>query len=90
MIVRILTDNQYWLDEQHRATVTQLDNRLLEAVEQDDDVAFVHWLFQLVQLIQKNGRVVAPHQLVASEVIAPAPDMTLHEVKQCLRAPIFL
>lgn len=90
MIVRILSDNQYRLDEQHKPALAQLDNRLLEAVQQDDQVAFSRLLSQLVRLIRENGQLVPHHELVASDVIVPAPDMTLHEAKQYLRSPISL
>jgi hypothetical protein len=88
MIVRILSDNQYRLDDPHKPAFAQLDDRLLEAVQQDDQVAFAHWLSQVVRLIQENGQPVPPHELVASDLIVPAPDMTLLEAKHYLKSPV--
>lgn len=88
MIVRILSDNQYRLDERYKSALAQLDDRWLEAVQQDDEVAFSRLLLQLVQLIRENGQLVSPDELVASDVIVPAPDMALYEAKHYLRSPI--
>lgn len=85
MIVRILSDNQYRLDNRHKPAIAQLDNRLLEAVQQGDQAAFARLLFQLVQLIQENGQPVPSHELVALDVIVPAPDVTLHTAKHFLK-----
>lgn len=85
MIVRILSDNQYRLDDRYQRAIAQLDDRLLEAVQQGDQAASARLLFQLVRLVQENGQPVPPRELVASDVIVPAPDITLHEAKRYLR-----
>jgi hypothetical protein len=89
MIVRILSENQYRLDDRHKPAIAQLDNRLLEAEKQDDQADFAQLFSQLARLIQENGQLVPPHELVASDVIVPAPDMTLQEVQHALKTPIF-
>ena len=89
MIVRILSDNQYQLDERYKPAIAELDERLLEAVKQDDQATFEQLFSQLVRLIQENGQPVPPCELVASDVILPAPDMTLLEVQDALKTPIF-
>jgi hypothetical protein len=88
MIVRILSDNQYQLDDRYKPAIAELDERLLEAVEQDDQAAFEYLFYQLVRLIQENGQPIPPRELVTSDVILPAPDMTMQEVQDALKTPI--
>ncbi|HEY7348446.1 MAG TPA: hypothetical protein VH599_09055 [Ktedonobacterales bacterium] len=85
MIVRILSDNQYQLDNWHKPAIAQLDNGLFEAVQQGDQAAFARLLFQLVQLIRENGQPVPSHKLVASDVMVPASDVTLHAAQHFLK-----
>jgi hypothetical protein len=88
MIVRILGDNQYRLEERHLQQLAVLDNRLLEAVHADDHVHFAALLRQVVQFIREQGQPLANDELVASDLLVPAPDMTLHEAKRYLEQPI--
>jgi hypothetical protein len=84
MIVRILTDNQYRLDDQHAAQLDQLDDQLLHAMDAGDDARFSTVLQQLVTLVRDNGTLVGMDEVVPSEVIVPAPDMSLAEACQLL------
>jgi hypothetical protein len=88
MIVRILGDNQYRLEERYLQPLAALDNRLLEAVHADDHVRFAALLRQVVQFIREQGQPLAHEELVASDLLVPAPDMTLHEAKRYLEQPV--
>ena len=88
MIVRILGEQQYRLDETQMQAIARLDNQLLEAVHQDDHTHFSALLDQLVRLIRQNGQLVSNEELVASDLIVPAPDMTLHEARRYLEQSI--
>ena len=88
MIVRILGDNQYRLEEHHLQQLAALDNRLLEAVHADDHDRFVALLQQIVLFIREQGQPLANDELFASDLMVPAPDMTLHEAKRYLEQPI--
>lgn len=88
MIVRILGEQQYRLDETHMQAIARLDNQLLEAVHQDDHAQFSFLLHYLVQFIRANGQLVPNEELVTSDLIVPAPDMTLHEARRYLEQPI--
>ena len=88
MIVRILCENQYRLDETHMPAMARLDNQLLEAVHQDDHIQFSRLLHQLVHLIRENGQLVSNEELIVSDLIVPAPDMTLHEARKYLETSI--
>ncbi|HEY7414350.1 MAG TPA: hypothetical protein VH593_04090 [Ktedonobacteraceae bacterium] len=84
MIVRILGENQFRLDESHMQPIAALDNRLLEAVHEDDHQAFSGLLQQLVQYVREYGQQIPDEEVIASNLIIPAPDMSLHEAKRYL------
>lgn len=88
MIVRILGENQYRLDERHMQHIALLDNRLLEAAHADDHQNFALLLHRLVKLIHVYGQRLLDEELVASDLIVPSPDMTLHEAKKYLEKPV--
>lgn len=84
MIVRILTDNQYRLGDDHMPTVRRLDDELVHALEANDTPAFATSLGQLVALIQREGTVLPMEDVVPSDIFVPAPDMTLDEARTYL------
>ena len=86
MIVRITSENQYRVDDSHMAAIAKLDDELLEAIHKDDHAHFHSLLNQLLTLIQQHGQQVPDDELVSSDLIVPAPDMTLAEAKKYLEA----
>lgn len=85
MIVRILTENQYRLSEDHKDEIDRLDNALLAAMEANDSSAFQQDLSGLIALIQQHGQLVGMDEVLPSDVIVPAPDMTLEEAHAVLQ-----
>jgi PspA-Associated protein len=85
MIVRILGENQYRVDDVHLATITKLDDELQEAIHKDDQVHFHSLLDQLLALIRQHEQV-PDNELVSSDLIIPASDMSLAEAKKYLEA----
>lgn len=86
MIVRILGENQYRVDDAHMETIATLDDDLLVAIDTDNDARFHSLLSQMVALIQQHGQPVPADELVVSDLIVPAPDMTLAEARKYLEA----
>ncbi len=84
MIVRILADNQYRLDDEHMGEVARLDNELLAAMDAQDEAGFASILTRLVEFVQQNGTPLAVEELVPSDVIVPAQDMTLAEAREVI------
>lgn len=84
MIVRILTDNQYRLSDDQAPEVDRLDVQLLAALDAGDEAGFQSTLQQLVELIRTRGTLVPHNELIASDAIVPAPDMTLAETRERL------
>ncbi len=84
MIVRILTDNQYRLDDQHGKQLDQLDEQLVAAMEANDREHFNTALQEVVALVRESGTLVGIDEVVPSDVIVPAPDMSLEEARELL------
>lgn len=84
MIVRIMGEGQVELDESHLAELNTLDNELLAAVEADDAEGFRTTLAALLDGVRRSGRPVPDDALLPSELILPAPDASVDEVRQML------
>ncbi len=84
MIVRILADNQYRLADDQATAVEALDERLMHAINAGDSANFTSALHELSALIHQTGAPVADDEVVASDLIVPAPDMSLEEAQQAL------
>lgn len=86
MIVRIMTDDQYRLDDNHLEELQRLDNALDGAEERGDAAAFTAALHEITAFVQQHGTPVGIDEVVASDLIVPAPDMSLDEAKARLHA----
>ncbi|WIG62102.1 MAG: hypothetical protein OJF49_004851 [Ktedonobacterales bacterium] len=86
MIVRILTEDQYRLADTHMDEVRKLDDELDAALEANDSTRFDASLEELVALVRAHGQPLPMDEVVASDLIVPAPDMSLAEAKTRLSA----
>lgn len=84
MIVRIMTEDQYRLTDDHAAELQRLDDTLDHAMESGDTAGFDRALHQIVNFVRQNGQRVSVDEVVPSDAIIPAPDMSLHEAKSRL------
>jgi hypothetical protein len=81
VIVRISTEGQYELGEDSSAALNELDNQVVAACDTDDETAFNAAFGRLLELVRTQGRAVPEDELVGSDVILPAPDVSLEEAK---------
>jgi len=82
VIVRIMTENQYRMTDDQMRQVDRLDDDL-EAALRNNDVALFHSsLAALTDYIRTSGELVPVDELVPSNVIVPAPDMSLEEARE--------
>lgn len=85
MIVRIMAEDQYRLDDSFRPQLEQLDEAAEAAMNSGDEVAFTQALQDLVGAIRQHGQVVPDAEIVTSDWIVPGPDMTLAEARTRLQ-----
>lgn len=81
MIVRIATEGQYKLSSAVLDELNEMDNRLVQIVGAGDGEAFGKVLNAMLTLVRTKGSPVEADSLVASDVILPAPDVTLDEAR---------
>ena len=79
MIVRIMGEGQYRLDDDVRERVNELDNNVVAAVESDDEDAFHSAFEELLDVIRSEGEHLGDDELETSDVIIPPPDTSMAE-----------
>ncbi|MEU5953428.1 hypothetical protein [Streptomyces sp. NPDC047525] len=84
MIVRIMGEGQVKLADSHFAELNKLDDELLEEIESGDESGFRRTLGALLDKVRELGEPLPDDALEPSELILPAPDATLDEVREML------
>ncbi len=84
MIVRILGEGQYQLDDSHLDALNELDNQLEGALQHADDSRFQSLLSQMTALIRQQGSPERDDFLGSSDVTLPAEDATREDVAAML------
>jgi hypothetical protein len=84
MIVRILGEGQFEVPDSALDGLNELDEGLIRAVEAGDEAAFRRDLDSLLDRIRATGTPVADDYLGPSDLMLPAGDSTLEEVRSLL------
>ena len=84
MIVRILGEGQYDVQDSNVETLNQLDSALEAAVDAGDDEPFRAALAALVGFVRSSGTALADDALVASDAAVPDESSTLADVRELL------
>ncbi|MGW2208917.1 PspA-associated protein PspAA [Streptomyces sp. NPDC001781] len=84
MIVRIMGEGQLRLDDSRFPELNELDDELLAEVEGGDEEGFRRTLHALLEAVRKRGTPLPDDSLEPSELILPAPDATVREVREML------
>jgi len=84
MIVRIMGEGQVQLDDSHFVELNKLDDELLAEMESGDEAGFRRTLYALLDAVRRLGTPLPDDALEPSELILPAPDAGLDEVRQML------
>jgi len=84
MIVRIMGEGQVRLDDSHFVELNKLDDELLQEMEGGDEAGFRRTLYALLEAVRRLGEPLPDDALEPSELILPAPDAELDEVREML------
>jgi hypothetical protein len=84
VIVRILGEGQWDLDEAHLEALNALDASVEGAIEKGDQDAFAHGLVALLDAVRQQGTRLEDDSLVESDLILPMSDASLEEVRALL------
>ncbi len=81
MIVRLMHDGQYLVDDSLGKRLNELDDRAVAALEADDEERLDGFLEQMWELVRAQGEELPAESLEASDVIIPPSDLTLEETR---------
>ncbi|MFF9404297.1 hypothetical protein ACF1B0_02015 [Streptomyces anandii] len=84
MIVRIMGEGQVRLADSHLTELNKLDDELLAEMENGDGPGFRRTLTALLSKVRELGVPLPDDSLEPSELILPAPEATLDEVRDLL------
>ncbi|MGX1269501.1 PspA-associated protein PspAA [Streptomyces phaeoluteigriseus] len=84
MIVRIMGEGQWVLADSHFAELNRLDDELLAEMEGGDEDGFHRTLGALLEAVRRLGEPVPDDSLEPSELILPASEASLEEVREML------
>ncbi|MEU0989614.1 hypothetical protein [Streptomyces sp. NPDC005953] len=84
MIVRIMGEGQVKLADTHFAELNKLDDELLAEMERGDGPGFRRTLAALLERVHALGEPLPDDALEPSELILPAADATLEDVRAML------
>jgi hypothetical protein len=84
MIVRILGEGQFSVDEAVTVELNKLDTQLEAAVERNDETAFSAALHGLLDQVRALGAPLPSDALEPSDLILPSPDSSMDEVRKLL------
>ena len=82
MIVRLMADGQYRVDDSIREELNQLDDRAVTALEADDEPTLDGVLDEMAQLVRDRGERLPDEDLSPSDLIIPPSDLTLEETRR--------
>lgn len=84
MIVRVLGEGQYQVDDAHADLLNGLDSGLERAVESGDEEAFRSALTDLLAQVRAVGERLPDESLEPSDALLPAEDSSLDDVRTLL------
>ena len=84
MIVRILGEGQFSVDEEATVELNKLDTQLEAAVERNDETAFTAALHGLLDQVRALGAPLPSDAFEPSDLILPSPDSSMDEVRKLL------
>lgn len=84
MIVRVLGEGQYRLDDAAFAVAHEIDDRVQGAADAGDEDGFAAALAELVTSIKEHGTPLPTDEFVGSDAVVPASGTSLEEARALL------
>jgi hypothetical protein len=82
VIVRLMGEGQFDVDDEVAKGLNDLDERAAEAVEAGDEEQLRQLLARMAEAVRMNGARVPDEQLDASDAIIPPDDLSLDEARR--------
>jgi hypothetical protein len=84
MIIRLMGEAQYRVDESLLEQLNELDDRAIAAVEAGNEPELDRTLDEMAELVRTRGEMLADDEIATSDALIPPSDMTLEETRQLL------
>ena len=84
MIVRIMGEGQWEIDEETAEGLNELDEQVAQAVEAGDEENLSRLLGLMADAVHSKGTPLPENDLHPSDAIVPPPDLTLDEARELL------
>jgi hypothetical protein len=84
VIVRLMGDGQYRVDDALKGRLNELDSEVARAVENEDEAALWQGLAALAEAVRESGERLADDSLEPSDAIVPPEDLSLEEARELL------
>ena len=84
MIVRLMNEAQYRIDDTLLDDLNRLDDRATAALEANDESELDQRLDEMFQLVRTRGERLADDDLSPSDLIIPPSDLTLEETRKLM------
>jgi len=82
MIVRVLGEGQFEIDDEVAKGLNELDEQAERALQAEDQEQLAELLERMAEAVRTNGARLPDEDLSPSEGIVPPPDLTLEEAKE--------
>jgi hypothetical protein len=82
VIVRIMGEGQWRIDDSLRERLNDLDEKALGALGREDEAELDGYLEQMAELVRSQGQPLPADDLHPSDVIIPPTDLTLEETRE--------
>lgn len=82
MIVRLMNEGQYRIDDGLRDRLNEIDERAMQALDAEDEDELDMLLQRMWDLVQTDGERVPDSELVTSDLVIPPADLTLEETRK--------
>lgn len=85
MIVRLMGEGQYRIDDTLRERLNALDDRAMSALDAEDEDELDARLREMWDLVQVEGTPLPDNDLTPSDILIPPADLTLEETRELFR-----
>ena len=82
MIVRLMNEGQYRIDDGLRDRLNEIDERAVQALEDANEEELDMLLGRMWDLVQTDGERVPDNELMPSDLVIPPADLTLEETRK--------
>jgi hypothetical protein len=90
VIVRLMGEGQWRIDDAVAARLNELDDEVARAVEAEDEAALWRGLQALADEVREHGERLADTDLLPSDAIIPPEDLSLEEAHELLEVEVLI